>query len=299
MKEQSKALLYVGVAVASWSTVATAFKVGLRHFSYYELLLVATTTALAVFAFVLTIQKKWHLLRQLRKEEWLIFAFTGLLNPTAYYLILFKSYELLPAQIAQSINYAWAIVLTLEIAIFTRQRIPAIKFIGMLISLAGVALISLGARNFEGVSLSTMGLLLAFLSAFVWATFWLLNRKNSHIDNIVTLFVSFFFGSVFLLASAPFADVSLNSIKGLLSGTYAGLFEMAIPFIFFGLALKKTNNPSLINQLCYFSPFISLFIIRAVLHEQILPSTYIGLLLIIGGILFNEYVANKKISHKK
>lgn len=299
MKEQSKALLYVGIAVAGWSTVATAFKIGLRHFSYYELLLVAALTALLVFSLTLTVQKKWHLLRQLRKKEWLIFAITGLLNPAAYYLVLFKSYELLPAQIAQSINYAWAIVLTLEIAVFTRQRIPGVKFIGMFISLAGVALISLGAQSFSGVTVSVAGLLLAFFSAFIWATFWLLNQQNRRIDNVVALFTSFLFGSVFLLIGAPFVGVSLASFKGLLSGMYAGLFEMAIPFIFFGLALKKTNNPSLINQLCYFSPFISLFIIRAVLREQILPSTYLGLLLIIGGILFNEYIAGKRSTHSK
>ena len=301
MKEQSKALFYVGIAVASWSTVATAFKIGLRHFSHYELLLVAALTALFVFSVMLTIQKKWHLLKLLRKKEWLVFAITGFLNPFAYYLVLFKSYELLPAQIAQSINYAWAIVLTLEIAIFTRQRIPGIKFIGMLISLAGVALISLGAENFSGISLSITGLLLAFFSAFIWATFWMLNRKNQHVDNIVALFVSFLFGSAFLLIGAPFVGVSLGSFEGLLAGAYSGLFEMAIPFIFFGLALKKTDNPSLVNQLCYFSPFISLFIIRSVLHEQILPSTYLGLLLIIGGILFNEYIAVKKspLSTKK
>ena len=216
------------------------------------------------------------------------------MNPAAYYLVLFKSYELLPAQIAQSINYAWAIVLSLEITLFTRQRIPGVKFIGMFISLAGVAVISLGAQNFSGMKLSTIGLLLVFLSTFIWATFWMLNKQNHHVDNIVALFVSFMFGSLFLLLGVPFVDISIVSIKGLTSSLYVGLFEMVIPFVFFGLALKKTNNPSLINQLCYLSPFISLFIIRAILKEQILPSTYLGLLLIIGGILFNEYAIKEK-----
>ncbi len=298
MKSTSKSYFHIAIAVASWSTVASAFKIGLRHYSYYELLLVAAITAMLVFALVLTFQKKWHLLKVITQKEWRLFALTGLLSPAGYYLILFKAYELLPAQIAQSINYSWAIVLTLLLALFMRQRIPALKYLGMAISLGGVALISLGSESFAGVQLSITGLLLAFFSAFVWASFWILNKKNEHIDNILALFVSFLFGSLFLLVGLLFVDVQLQSMKGLLSAVYVGLFEMAIPFIFFGLALKKTDNPALINQLCYLSPFISLFIIRSVLGEQIYFTTFIGLLLIVGGILFNEYGVKKPKNHQ-
>ncbi|HZJ80502.1 MAG TPA: DMT family transporter [Dysgonamonadaceae bacterium] len=289
MKDSSKSLIYIAIAVASWSTVASAFKIGLRHYSYYELLLVAAITASMLFALLITIQKKWYLVKSITRKEWVLFAITGMLSPAGYYLILFKAYDLLPAQIAQSINYSWAIVLTLLLALVTRERIPLLKYLGMAISLGGVALISLGSSTIVGVKLSITGLILAFLSAFVWASFWIFNKKSEHIDNILALFISFFFGSLFLLVGLFFIDIQLYSSKGLLSAIYVGLFEMAIPFIFFSLALKKTDNPSLINQLCYLSPFISLFIIRSVLGEQIYFTTFIGLLLIVGGILFNEY----------
>ena len=294
MKKSSKSFLHVGIAVASWSTVASAFKIGLRHYSYYELLLVSAITALLVFALVISFQKKWKLLRRIKRKEWYLFAITGLLSPAGYYLILFKAYDLLPAQIAQSINYSWAIVLTLLLALFMRQRIPALKYLGMAISLGGVALISLGSESFSGVQLSITGLFLAFISAFVWASFWILNKKSEHIDNVVALFASFLFGAIYLLIGTLFVDVELQSFKGLLSSIYVGLFEMAIPFIFFGLALKKTDNPALINQLCYLSPFISLFIIRMVLKEPIYLTTFVGLVLIVGGILFNEYGVKKQ-----
>ncbi len=224
---------------------------------------------------------------------------TGLLNPFGYYLILFKAYDLLPAQIAQSINYSWAIVLTLLLAIFMRQRIPALKYVGMAISLGGVALISMGSHSLVGVELSATGLILAFLSAFLWASFWILNKKSEHIDNVLALFISFLFGSLFLLFGLFFVDVQLASFKGLLSGMYAGFFEMAIPFIFFGLALKKTDNPALINQLCYLSPFISLFIIQSILGEKIYFTTFVGLILIVGGILFNEYGVRERGKMRK
>ena len=69
---------------------------------------------------------------------------------------------------------------------------------------------------------------------------------------------------------------------------------MGIPFICFGLAIRKTTNPALINQLCYLSPFLSLFFVSSILGEPIVPTTYIGLVLIVAGIVFNEYGVKAK-----
>ncbi len=71
------------------------------------MVLVATTTATIILAIVLTIQKKWDLVNKLGKKEWHYFALLGLLNPVAYYLVLFKAYDLLPAHVAQPINYTY------------------------------------------------------------------------------------------------------------------------------------------------------------------------------------------------
>lgn len=295
MKENNKALLFTAIAVASWSTVASAFKIGLRYYSYFELILVSAITAVLIFAIVITFQKKWYLLRRLTKKEVGSYAFTGLLNPAFYYLILFKSYDLLPAQIAQPINYFWPILLAVLLAVIEKSRIPAFKFIGMLISFAGVILISVGTESIAGVKLSKPGILLAFFSAFLWATFWIVNRRNKNVDGILGLFLSFLFGSIYLSVGSLFVPVNLNSIQGLLSSVYVGMFELAVPFIFFGMALQKTTNPALTNQLCLLSPFISLFIIHIVLGETIYITTYTGLFLIVFGILLNEFLSKRRL----
>ena len=294
MKENNKALLFTAIAVASWSTVASAFKIGLRHYNYFELILVSAVTATLIFAAVITFQKKWHSLRRLTLKELGGYAFTGLLNPAVYYLILFKSYDLLPAQIAQPINYFWPILLAILLAVIEKKPISAFKYIGMIISFGGVVLISAGTESIAGVQLSKPGILLAFLSAFLWASFWIVNRRNKNVDTVLGLFLSFISGSLYLSLATLFIPVNLGSLQGFLSGIYVGMFEMAVPFIFFGLALQKTTNPALTNQLCYLSPFISLFIIRAVLGETIYFTTYIGLFLIVFGILLNEYLSQRR-----
>lgn len=290
MTDNNKAIIYGIIAVLSWSTVATMFKMALRYYTHYEMLLVASFTALFIFSVAITIQRKWSVLKKIPSKQWGKFALIGLLNPLAYYLVLFKSYSLLPAQIAQPINYSWPIVLLVLLSIFTRTAIPKAKYLGMVFSLAGVALISLGSGAMSGNSLPFSGLLLAFLSAFLWAAYWIVNNLNKEVDFIVALFLSFLFGSIYLLIGAVFVDVDFYSIPGLLSSIYVGAFEMGIPFIFFGLAIRKTQNSALINQLCYLSPFISLFLINLVLGERIYITTYLGLFLIVFGIIFNEYL---------
>jgi len=295
MKENRKAILFACIAVLSWSTVATAFKKSLQYLSHFELVLVACVTSLIIFTLLMTFQKKWHLLKDLKAKEWGYFALLGLLNPVAYYLVLFKSYDLLPAQVAQPINYAWPIVLVVLLAVFTRQPIPPKKYIGMAVSLGGVALISLGGGQALGASLPISGLLLAASSAVLWATYWVVNNKNKErFDASLAFFMTFLFGSIYMTAGALFKGVDLNTVPGLLWGSYVGAFEMGIPFIFFGLAMRKTDNPALINQLTYLSPFMSLFFIAMILGEKIVPTTFIGLALIVIGIVFNEYFVKTK-----
>jgi uncharacterized membrane protein len=218
MKDDKKAILYVSITVLSWSTVASAFKLALSGLTYYELLLIASITALIAFAIILTFRKRWFLLRSVSRRQWRMFAIAGTLNPAMYYLVLFKSYELLPAQIAQPINYMWPVVLSLMLAVFARQRIPAVKFVGMAISLAGVAVISIGPGQLTGTNLSALGIALGIGSAFVWATYWLINRMNAETDFPITQFstanikdTTIFWGKRMFLVGGKNADDSPNS----------------------------------------------------------------------------------------
>lgn len=294
MKDNTRSVLYACIAVLSWSTVATAFKIALMHLTHFEMLLVASCTSLVIFTLLLTVRKKWKEVAELSGKQWGYFAMLGLLNPVAYYLVLFKAYDLLPAQVAQPVNYIWPIMLLVLLALFAHQPIPAKKYIGMFISLSGVALISIGTGQSEGMNLSVFGLLLAFLSSLLWAMYWMINNKfKDKTDGSVALFMSFLFGTGYLLIGAAVVGVNLHTLPGILSGMYVGGFEMGIPFICFSLAMRKTTNPALINQLCYLSPFLSLFFIALILGEQIVLATYIGLALIVTGIMFNEYLVRK------
>ena len=194
--------------------------------------------------------------------------------------MLFAAYDMLPAHVAQPLNYLWPLLLTLLLAVVGRQRIPALKFIGMAISLAGVAVISMGDSN-NGDTLSAAGYAVAILSALLWALYWLLNnRMKDRMDSSVSLFLGFATGSVAIYIGMIFLPVGLPPLSAWYSCAYIGIMEMGLPFLLFAIALRNTDNPALINQLCYLAPFLSLFIIAIVLRESVTPITFLGLTLI-------------------
>ena len=291
MTQDNKAIVYAAIAVLSWSTVASAFKIALRYLSSFELLLVASCTAFLIFLFALLARKKWKEVKNLSASQWRWFALLGLLNPVTYYLVLFRAYDLLPAQVAQPVNYSWPILLLILLSLFAGQSIPKIKYVGMLLSLGGVVLISAGTGLSDKLEFSVTGFLLAFLSAFLWAGYWMVSNKRKEVDAIIALTVTFFFGSAYLLIASLWMEPVVLPIQALLSGMYVGAFEIGIPFVCFGMAIQLTSNATLVNQMCYLSPFLSLFLIHLVLGEQVVWTTYAGLLLIVVGIIFNQYLA--------
>lgn len=298
MKNQSKALIMGGFVVFFWATVATAFKIALNEISNLQLLLIASSTALIVCFIELIRTKKLNLLRESLLSKSTIFrgAWQGFMNPFIYYLILFKGYSLLPAQIAQPLNFSWQIVLMILMAIFLKQKMHFNQVAGVLVSFSGIIILSLNNSADISGKLSVFGLGLIIASTIIWATYWLL-KINEKQDSVIELFVSFLFGTIYLVVVSLFTPMEFPPLRPLLAGIYAGMFEMGITFILWSKALKLATNRVTLTQLIYLSPLLSLLLIHFILGEKIGVLTIAGLFLIIGGILISNLKQKSTIAN--
>lgn len=284
-----KSLFYALGAVALWSTVATAFKLSLRGLTFAQLLFFASATSTLLFLTIIK-SKKQQIKNQIFNFKFLSRnALMGLLNPFLYYLILFKAYSLLPAQEAQAVNFTWPIAIAILSAVVFKQKMKANTVVGMLIAFFGVAVI-ITKGNFSDIRFSNFfGDMLALSSAFVWAAFWIVNLKDKR-ETTVKLFGAFFFGTIYTAIYVGIFDSFYIAEKIYIFGAiYAGLFEMGITFFLWLKALELSSNKAKTSTLAYLSPFVSFMIIAIVLKEKILLSSIIGLVLIIGGILFQYF----------
>jgi drug/metabolite transporter (DMT)-like permease len=293
MKQQTKAYLFALSAVVLWSTVATAFKIALERVDFIQLLMFAGGVATITLFIILLIEGKLAKLTQLSTKEWLLSVARGFLNPFLYYMMLFKAYDMLPAQEAMTLNYTWPIVLVLLSVPLLKQHLTRQGVLAVLLSFTGVIVIATKGNLMELHFSDMKGDLLALSTSLVWAFFWIINIKCKT-DESIKLFLSFGFGFLFsLIAVWKFSEFVLPGIEGLAAVTYVGLAEMGLTFFLWLNALKHAERTDQVSQLIYLSPFLSLFFISLVLHEPIHFTTFIGLILILAGIIWHKKTQQK------
>ena len=293
MKDQKKAYVFTGFTILFWGTSASAFKIGLKYIDYFQLLLVATVTSIIFLFFVLISQKKLYLFKQLKPKDYVQSLMLGFLNPFLYYTVLFIAYSMLPAQVAQPLNFVWPIILVLLSVPILKQSLKFKNIVALLLSFIGVILIS-SEGNITNMHFSNpLGVFLALGSSIIWALFWVFNVKNKR-DKILQLFLNFLFALVFIIiATSIFSSIKILNLKGIFAGIYIGLFEMGITFVLWLKALKLTERTDKISNLIYLTPFFSLVFISIILGEKIFITTLFGLILIIIGIFTQQIKKNK------
>ena len=278
--DERRALLLGLLAVACWSTVATGFKLGLRLVEPVQLLLLGTLVSTFVFWCAALPRRRYRL----PARSIGIAALAGAMNPCAYYVLLFEAYDRLPAQIAQPLNYTWAITLAILAWPILGQRLNVRTLAGILLSYAGVVILLMQGRWDALPSIDWAGVALALGSTLVWAGYWLMNTRIS-IDPVGLMAWSFTFGSLFVGVLCLFGP-GLPPVSGetLLYGLWVGLIEMGITFLIWQRALRLTGNAGRLGQLIFLAPFLSFGLIATVLGEPIHGASLVGLAVIVAGL---------------
>ncbi|MBS3742396.1 MAG: DMT family transporter [Candidatus Cloacimonetes bacterium] len=302
MKKQNLAYLLAILTVALWSTVASAFKISLRYLNFYELLFFSSFFSLVLLFIILNIQGKFKLVLQSSSREILHSIAMGFLNPFFYYLILFKSYSILPAQEAITLNYTWPIMLVLLSIPILKQKISIISIVSIFISFIGAVIIankgSLANLQFSNLAAD----FLPVFSAVIWALFWIFNIKDKR-DKVVKLFLNFLFGFIFMLIFSIFYKIDVLQIvahnwEGIIGSAYVGFFEMGVTFVIWLKALQLSETTAKISNFIYITPFLSLVVVNIVIGEEILLATFIGLIFIISGIALQKYSDSRILKTK-
>jgi drug/metabolite transporter (DMT)-like permease len=283
MERQGQAYLNAAAAVLLWSTVATAFKLSLRELTPSELLLWANLVSLLALLGILAARRRLGDLGRLSRRQLLFGLGLGVLNPFLYYLVLFWAYALLPAQEAQPLNYTWAVTLTLLSVPLLKQRVSLGELGAMGVAYAGVVVIATRGDLLALRLSDPLGVALALGSTVIWSLFWIGNTRSGLVP-AVGLTLNFAASlplstGAALLLSGP----RLPVWQGLTGAAYVGLFEMGITFVLWLRALRLTKTTARVSRLIFFSPFLSLILIRFVVGEAIRPSSFVGLALIMGG----------------
>ena len=288
MGTRDRGYIYAAVAILLWATVASAFKIALRHLDFLQLVFYASAVSMAFFFAVLLVQGRLGVFKTYSKGDYLRSMVLGFLNPFLYYVALFQAYSLLPAQEAQTLNYTWPIMIVLLSIPILKQRIGIKSVFAIVLSFSGVLITSTEGDIFRLRFTNLSGVLLALSSAVIWALFWIYHLKDKR-DDVARLCLNFAFGLVYIWISLMFFSTPIvPDINGLLAAAYVGLFEMGLTFLLWLRALSLSTTTAQVSHFVYVVPFLSLIIIHLIVGERILVSTIIGLLLVVLGILLQR-----------
>lgn len=296
MEKEKQAFLYAIITVLLWSTVASAFKISLRYLNYLDLLFFASFVSTLTLFIICLFQKKIHLLKTFSKDDYLRSLLLGFLSPFLYYCFLFKAYSLLPAQEAQPLNFIWPITLLLLSIPLLKQKVNIKNLLAIFISFTGVFIISTRGDILGFRLTNPLGVSLAVGSSIIWSLYWIYNVKDAR-DETIKLFLNFLFGFILVMvAKLLFQGIHIPPALGILGGVYVGLFEMGITFLTWLKALQLFKTTAQITNFIYLVPFFSLLVIHFVVGEKILPSSVIGLIFIVIGILLQRHYSRSSLS---
>jgi drug/metabolite transporter (DMT)-like permease len=211
--------------------------------------------------------------------------------------VLFAAYSKLPAQIAQPVNFTWPIVLSLFAILFLKEKATVRTFLALLLSFLGVVTVSIQGQFTSMHNSDYMsGILLGLLSAVILATYWIINLQDTR-PALIKLFWCFLFGFILILiyaiATNSFPEFIIS--RKMLYPVYIGLFEMSVTFFIWISALQRAKNTPLLSNLVYLVPILSLGVIRIILKEELRYTTFIGLGLIVAGVLIQTKRRRNKI----
>ena len=275
--------------IVIWGTTFISTKVLLTDFKPVEILF---------FRFVIGVGALFlacpHRMKGVRRRQEMTFVLAGLCGICLYYLL---------ENIALTYTMASNVGVIISVApfftailsrVFLRSegKLGANFFIGFVVAMTGVALISFNGSRLE---LNPVGDVLAVLAAFVWACYSILTRKISSFGYpvILTTRRTFFYGIVFMIPALFLFEFKMGlerlaDMTYLLNILYLGLGASALCFVTWNLAVKALGAVKT-SVYIYMVPVITVVTSVLILKEPVTWVSVTGTVLAVVGLFLSEY----------
>ncbi len=242
---------------------------------------------------IVLFQRKLKILKEYTQKDYLRMAGMGFVGCYLYYIFLFGALMFAPAQEAFIVNYLWPLMVVVFAIIILKEKPTFLKILGILLGLIGVYIVVTQGNIFSFSFTNLKADLLAILGAVAYGIFSVLGKKY-HYEEYTSMLMYYIFGFVFVLITVfLFSSIPKITFTQLLGIAWLGFATNALAFIFWFKALKYGNTSKMAN-LVFLTPFLSLVYIYILVGESILLSSFIGLVIIVSGIVIQSLRKNKK-----
>ena len=201
------------------------------------------------------------------------------------WVALFEAYRLLNVSLATLIYYVGPILVLVFSPVLFREKLTGRKTLSAIIVAIGLICIS-GSIVVTGMN--SMGLLAAIISALLYASLIVFNKKIVRTNGMQTaaieVDVAFVVVLVYVLCTAGLPQITGSDIPYIV---IIGLVNTGLAYLLYFSGLKKLSGQS-VALISYIDPVSALVFSALLLHEVMTPVQVIGAVLIIGGAMFGE-----------
>lgn len=283
-----------------WGHLAASFTMfvwSVTFISTKVLLLVFSPTEIVFYRFVFAYIALFLLspkpMRPKSIKEELLYAVAGLFGVTFYFT--FQNIGLvytLASNASLLVSVAPMFTAILSHYIWKKQGLSRHFFIGFMIAITGVALVSFNGHFV--LQLNPLGDLLIVLGALSWAVYSnLLTQMDSQYTLVQRTRKVFFYGLLTMIPALYFEGFEfrlerLQNWENLANLLFLGLIASALCFIIWSYAVERLGSVKTTTYI-YLIPSITIFFSYILLHEPITWATIVGTLLILAGLYFSDH----------
>lgn len=299
VREQRLGHLAALFTVINWGTTFIATKILLEGFSPVEILVYRFLFGLIALTLACP--------RRLRVGNWrreLVFAGAGLTGVCLYYLLENLSLTMTTAANAGVVVSSAPLFTALLALIISRgkERVKANFYVGFLVAMAGICLISYDGAGF---TVAVKGDLLAMGGAIAWAFYSMLTRKIASYgySNVLTTRRIFAYGLIFMIPAACVLDFRWGFERlqqpeyiGML--LYLGIGACAVCFATWNYAVRILGAVPCSAYL-YVTPVITVACSALILHEAVNAQSVVGAGLTLMGMALSEWDVLRELFRRK
>jgi drug/metabolite transporter (DMT)-like permease len=293
----TRARLAAFAAVVLWGVSFVATKAALREVS--PVTLIFTRFALGVAVLVLVLKLRRESLIPPR-GSWLMLALMGFVG-----IFLHQMVQAHGLTLTTAVRTGWLIGVTpiwsaVLAATFLGEGFGPRKVLGLFIGLMGALLVITRGELSVGILTlpSTHGDLLVLASTWTWAIYTILGRDTlkrlgSARATAAAMFAGWLMMIPFFMAAAGWREYRDLSSTSLIAILFLGIGCSGLGYWFWYAALERIEA-SQVAAFLYIEPLVTLLAAVALLGETVAPSTILGGLLVLVGVLTVQAAAARK-----
>ena len=183
-----------------------------------------------------------------------------------------------------------------------KQSLSRLQWLGMLIAVAGLAIICFGGEN-QHVNPIGIGLMLLSVFTYALSIFWV-KKVNANIDPVAQATGSIFVSTVAAICIVPFiwqyAPTHIPNAKSLFALLYAVVMASLIA-MFCYFKLVQNIQATTLSLTTVMTPMIALFIGAILNNESLSAMVFVGAFILLFGLFvyfYRDLQTSRKLAHK-